>query len=105
MPSPPIKSVAEFSRVLRDDIIPLLEEYCYEDAEALHKILGPSLVDLDAGRIRDTLFAPQQEEALIQAMQFHEMESLTVDQPITDSPLAKESETLADEDEIDHPPE
>ena len=31
MPPQPITSVAEFSRILRDDIIPLLEEYCYDD--------------------------------------------------------------------------
>lgn len=100
MPSPPLKSVAEFSRVLRDDIIPLLEEYCYEDFAALQKILGSSLVDVEAGRIKEDLFAPQQEEALIQAMQFAEIASLTVDQPITDSALAKESETVDDEDEL-----
>jgi 5-methylcytosine-specific restriction enzyme B len=103
MPSPPLKSVAEFSRVLRDDIIPLLEEYCYEDFAALQKILGSSLVDIEEGRINEGLFAPQQEESLIQAMQFPEIASLTVDQPITDSALAKESETVDDEDELEQP--
>lgn len=104
MPQPPLRSIAEFSRVLRDDIIPLLEEYCYEDFGALQKILGSSLVDADAGQIKEYLFLPQQEEALIQAMQFPEMAALTVDQPITDSPLAKESETMADEDDSETEP-
>ncbi len=36
----PISSLAQFARVLRDDIIPLLEEYCYENYEALERILG-----------------------------------------------------------------
>ena len=104
MPRPPLKSIAEFSRVLRDDIIPLLEEYCYEDFGALQKILGSSLVDAEAGHIKEYLFLAQQEEALIQAMQFPEMVSLTVDQPITDSPLAKESETMADEEDSEPEP-
>jgi hypothetical protein len=41
----PVTSVAEFGRVLRDDIIPLLEEYCYDDFATLKEILGNGLVD------------------------------------------------------------
>jgi 5-methylcytosine-specific restriction protein B len=56
MPPQPITSVAEFSRVLRDDIIPLLEEYCYDDFGMLRDILGSELVDADSGRIREDIF-------------------------------------------------
>ena len=58
MPDPPITSISEFCRVLRDDIIPLLEEYCYEDFNLLKDILGSGLVDPEAGRIREELFGP-----------------------------------------------
>jgi 5-methylcytosine-specific restriction protein B len=46
MPPQPITSVAEFARVLRDDIIPLLEEYCYDDFGMLRDILGTALGNL-----------------------------------------------------------
>ena len=36
----PVKDAARFFQVVRDEIIPLLEEYCYEDYDALHAILG-----------------------------------------------------------------
>ena len=42
----PVKDAVRFFRVVRDEIIPLLEEYCYEDFDALHSILGGGLVDL-----------------------------------------------------------
>ena len=42
----PVKDAVRFFRVVRDEIIPLLEEYCYEDFDALHSILGSGLVDL-----------------------------------------------------------
>ncbi|HVC97177.1 MAG TPA: AAA family ATPase [Pirellulales bacterium] len=51
-----ISDFATFARVLREDIIPLLEEYCYEDHESLARILGPGLIDVNRQRIRDELF-------------------------------------------------
>lgn len=35
-----VPNVKRFVEILRDDIIPLLEEYCYENLDALTKILG-----------------------------------------------------------------
>jgi|HubBroStandDraft_4_1064222.scaffolds.fasta_scaffold00671_2 5-methylcytosine-specific restriction protein B len=86
----PITSVAEFSRVLRDDIIPLLEEYCYDDFGMLKDILGGELVDAEAGRIREDIFGPNREEDLIQAVSFEEMQPLVVDQEPADSTLGGE---------------
>jgi 5-methylcytosine-specific restriction protein B len=37
--------ILKFSRILAEDIIPLLEEYCYEDYSALTEILGGAMVD------------------------------------------------------------
>jgi 5-methylcytosine-specific restriction protein B len=42
----PLKDFAAFKKVLRDDIVPLLEEYCYDDFAALQNILGPGLVGM-----------------------------------------------------------
>jgi len=41
----PVTDFAHFVRVLAEDVVPLLEEYCYEDYGALARILGPGLVD------------------------------------------------------------
>ena len=36
----PVGDFAMFARILREDILPLLEEYCYEDYGTLEKITG-----------------------------------------------------------------
>jgi 5-methylcytosine-specific restriction protein B len=87
MPSQPITSVAEFTRILRDDIIPLLEEYCYDDFSTLKEILGGQLVDAQAGRIREEIFGLNREEDLIQAVSFEEMQPYVLDQEPADSTL------------------
>lgn len=56
------------TQVLRDDIIPLLEEHCYEDYDALEQILGSSLVLRERRCINDALFHPSQEADLIRAL-------------------------------------
>jgi 5-methylcytosine-specific restriction protein B len=43
----PISDAAAFARVIREDVIPLLEEYCYEDYEMLERVLGTGLVDVE----------------------------------------------------------
>ena len=64
----PITDFGEFVRVLGEDIIPLLEEYCYEDYAALARILGGSLVDGSRQRIRYELLEPSRREALVEAV-------------------------------------
>lgn len=64
----PIRDFAHLSRVLREDIVPLLEEYCYEDYAALEKILGSSLVDGKRQQIREELFEPARQDELIVAL-------------------------------------
>jgi len=76
--------LAEFARALRDDIIPLLEEYCYDDFGTLRDILGSELVDAEGGRIREEMFRPNREADLIQAVSFEEMLPLVADQEPTD---------------------
>jgi len=64
----PVAEFARFIRVLQDDIVPLLEEYCYEDYTALSQILGESLVDKTRQRVRHELFALDRQDALIEAL-------------------------------------
>jgi 5-methylcytosine-specific restriction protein B len=64
----PVKNMAAFKRAVQDDILPLLEEYCYEDFSALQNILGNGLLDVENRRIRHELFEDGQENALVQAL-------------------------------------
>jgi 5-methylcytosine-specific restriction protein B len=64
----PVKDIAALRRALRDDILPLLEEYCYEDFAALQSILGHGLLDAENRRVRDELFDAGQEALLVQAL-------------------------------------
>lgn len=66
--SRPVTDTRRFAQIVRDDLVPLLEEYCYEDYETLEKILGPSLVNRERRRINDSLFRPGAEAELIQAL-------------------------------------
>jgi 5-methylcytosine-specific restriction enzyme B len=64
----PVCDFGRFAEILREDVIPLLEEYCYEDYSTLKKILGESLVDENRQTIRHELFSPQCRQELLQAL-------------------------------------
>lgn len=64
----PINSIDQFAAVLRDDIAPLLGEYCYDDFAQLAKLLGPRLVDINARQINGQLFEPGRGADLIGAL-------------------------------------
>ena len=64
----PVTDFARFSRVLAEDIFPLLEEYCYENYSMLRELLGEALVDEVNQRIRHELFEPERRDDLIQAL-------------------------------------
>jgi len=64
----PVEAFHPFIRILREDILPLLQEYCYEDYASMEKILGKSLIDINGQRIREELFEPSQEGELVQAL-------------------------------------
>jgi 5-methylcytosine-specific restriction protein B len=57
-----------FRRVLAEDVLPLLEEYCYDDWDKLQGILGRGLVDAVAQRVRWELFEMTREDDLVQAL-------------------------------------
>jgi 5-methylcytosine-specific restriction protein B len=93
----PVKDMSALRRALRDDILPLLEEYCYEDFSALQSILGNGLLDVDNQRIRHDLFKDGQEAALVQALMQPcpevgtSAEAITAD--VLEEPVAEDDET------------
>jgi len=90
----PIKDIAALKRAIRDDIIPLLEEYCYEDYGTLATILGTDLVDTGLQRIRLELFEDEQQDNLVQVLSamFPEMMTSSEAMISDDSPLEDGSE-------------
>jgi 5-methylcytosine-specific restriction protein B len=63
-----ITEMAVLARIIREDIIPLLEEYCYEDYNTLSGILGDSLINRDKQTIKDELFLHGRLDELNQAL-------------------------------------
>ena len=57
-----------FRRIIREDIIPLIEEYCYGDYEMISRILGEGLVDVKNQVIRTELFSTQDISNLVNAL-------------------------------------
>jgi 5-methylcytosine-specific restriction protein B len=53
---------------MRDDIVPLLQEYCYEDYRMLADILGRDFVDAESQRLHVELFQEDKREELKQAL-------------------------------------
>jgi 5-methylcytosine-specific restriction enzyme B len=90
----PIKEFSAFVTVLRDDVIPLLEEYCYEDFEALKNILGDGFVDPDQKSVRQEFFEEGKEQGLIQML-------LELCTDVMDLPELGESEPLEDSETDD----
>lgn len=63
-----MSDVRRLAQAVQDDLIPLLEEYCYEDYDALEKILGSHFIQRDKRRIDESLFQPGREDDLIKAL-------------------------------------
>lgn len=95
MPAAGINSFADFARILRDEIVPLLEEYCYDDFHTLQQILGKDLVDAEAARIVDELFLPEREDDLLQAVRYEEVEKIALTEG---TPLAEDDTDLNDDE-------
>ena len=47
----PVDEVEEFAARFREEILPLLQEYCYDEYATLAKFIGRELVDADAGTL------------------------------------------------------
>jgi len=90
----------KFTKIIREDIIPLLEEYCYEDYSTLEKILGKGLVDTNNQKIRHDLFDPLQKEKIIYSLLSPCPEIATTLQAVTfDSGVSEEETASTDNDQ------
>lgn len=96
------KPISEFkilARVILEEIVPLLEEYCYADFAALAKILGTGLIDTDKQQVRRRLFESGNEvdleNALLQPCPeiSTAAELISSEQPILDDVEESDSET------------
>ena len=64
----PIESTSKLAQVVRNEIIPLVQEYAYEDYATLEKILGPGLVDTQHLRVHEELFEAAREDEFIKCL-------------------------------------
>ncbi|MGJ0848572.1 AAA family ATPase [Tissierella praeacuta] len=58
----------KFKRIIKEDIIPLIEEYCYGDYSLMAKILGDGIVDVKNQLVRYELFSAANTSNLINAL-------------------------------------
>ena len=57
----PVSSATEFGQRFRQEVLPLLQEYCYDDYSQLAEYLGVELVDVENALLRnDVLYADEQ---------------------------------------------
>jgi 5-methylcytosine-specific restriction protein B len=94
----PVTDFTRFVRILEEDLVPLLQEYCYEDYSALAHILGRGLVDEAKQRIRRELFAPARRDELIQALLAPAPEIAASPQAVAQDDLEEEEDELDEED-------
>jgi 5-methylcytosine-specific restriction protein B len=64
----PISNFSKFAEVVRDEIMPLVEEYCYEDYSKMSMIFGTDLIDFEKQIIHHELFKEDNHEALAKAL-------------------------------------
>jgi 5-methylcytosine-specific restriction enzyme B len=62
----PISQPDEFARRFRQEILPLLQEYCYEDYATLAKYLGDQIVQSDTQELNEEVL--QDDDKLIEAL-------------------------------------
>jgi 5-methylcytosine-specific restriction enzyme B len=93
----PVTDFVKFSRIIAEDIIPLLEEYCYEDYGALTQILGEAMVDESRQRVREELFTSARRQDLIQALLAPTPDLSTSQEAVAQPIPAQEAEDEPDE--------
>lgn len=67
----PAATISRIGEIVRDELWPLLQEYCYEDPNKLANILAADkggVFDRDTANLRFDLFEPGREDALAQAL-------------------------------------
>lgn len=90
----PILSPKKFKQVMEEDIIPLIEEYCYGDYALISKILGNGMIDLKHKTVKKDLFEDESIDSLINALLDPTPELSTIlanDEDDSDEDVAEES--------------
>jgi len=64
----PITAPDKFKQIVKEDIIPLIEEYCYGDYSMISKILGEGMVDVKNQTIKFELFNTRDISDLVTAL-------------------------------------
>lgn len=64
----PITEKDKFIKVIKEDVIPLVEEYCYGDYAMLSKVLGDGIVDSKRQIIRESIFEGSDISSLVSAL-------------------------------------
>lgn len=64
----PITDNEKFKKIIKEDIIPLIEEYCYGDYSLMAKILGDGVIDVKNQLVRYELFSSSDTANLINAL-------------------------------------
>lgn len=97
-----ITNINKFSRIVREEIIPLIEEYCYGDYTSIVKILGNGIVDTKNRTIKNELFNPQRVSDLVNALlePWPSLKtSVSVSQQEVDQPAEQEEDGLDAEEQ------
>ena len=94
----PVKDIAALKRIVRDDLIPLIEEYCYENSDALLEILGAGFLDKSRRRIRYELFHDGREDELVAALK-QPCPAIFTTAEATEAEFVAEQDELEDDDE------
>lgn len=91
-----LSDFADVRRVLQHEVLPLLQEYCYEEPEALRRIVGDSFLHPVTRELRIELFAPGREDDLRTALSELDRSILVEESPATiDDPDAPEPTAVA----------
>lgn len=64
----PIRDIHKFKAIVKEDIMPLIEEYCYGDYDLIANILGEGIVDTKNQCIRYELFDSQDNSNFVNAL-------------------------------------
>ncbi|QGT99477.1 ATPase AAA [Candidatus Syntrophocurvum alkaliphilum] len=91
----PIKDFDKLRKVIQEDVIPLIEEYCYGDYHTISKIIGSRFVNTSTQEINHDLFKFTNKSELISAL-------LEPKPEIATSSSVKQEENDEDDYEIDN---
>jgi len=63
-----IKTEEQLISRIKDEILPLLQEYCFDDFSTLEEILGPKLFNLEQGRFNEEIFSSAGKELILDSL-------------------------------------